>query len=522
MNSSSLSKDGAWLRDQLNAANVKLQSEAHVSAASSKIYVASGGYMISTAYEQLRNAAEYAEEHLLLQRAIRRFYRRNLSFLEKRPARALGEELIIELTQAGYLVNNTIDKKVVAKIDEVITEGYGVYWRVKQHRISRERAANWTLDVLSIQTEDLLSKNPYLEIIASFAYNHYLKTLPKETFFDESVRDYEASLYVAVHRALLKSDMAMVRQALLKLYNQTPKDMTAYVQFNKKIDELFTSPTTEKLVQIINKHGAPLRIIRQLIDNYPNLADTLSNKNKFLSVVDGQIQTEYRDIRRKVNRGVIKSVIFLFITKFIIGLAIEIPYDLYITGSILVLPLVINLLVPPLYMASLRLSLTLPSKANSVALREYIESLMYDSDKQFSYAYARANRGSSPILSLMYGAMFIISFGVVVSLLLLAQFEWVHMVIFFVFISTASFLGFRLSRMIREIEIVTASQGALSLLRDFFYTPFILVGRWLSDKYARVNFITLILDMAIELPLKTFLRLTRQWSRFLNEKKDQI
>jgi hypothetical protein len=147
---------------------------------------------------------------------------------------------------------------------------------------------------------------------------------------------------------------------------------------------------------------------------------------------------------------------------------------------------------------------------------------MYDGDKQFSYAYTRASRSSSPILSLMYGAMFIISFGVVVSLLLLAQFEWLHILIFFVFISTASFLGFRLSRMIREIEIVTASQGALSLLRDFFYTPFILVGRWISDKYARVNFITLILDMAIELPLKTFLRLTRQWGRFLNEKKDQI
>ena len=76
--------------------------------------------------------------------------------------------------------------------------------------------------------------------------------------------------------------------------------------------------------------------------------------------------------------------------------------------------------------------------------------------------------------------------------------------------------------MIQELEIITTKQGVVAVLRDFFYTPFILVGSWLSDKYARMNFATLILDMAIELPLKTFLRLSRQWTRFLSEKRDQI
>ena len=76
--------------------------------------------------------------------------------------------------------------------------------------------------------------------------------------------------------------------------------------------------------------------------------------------------------------------------------------------------------------------------------------------------------------------------------------------------------------MIREVELLNKQQGMLSIIRDFFYLPFIAVGQWLSRKYARVNIVAFTLDMAIELPLKTILRLIRQWTRFLNEKHDEI
>jgi len=97
----------------------------------------------------------------------------------------------------------------------------------------------------------------------------------------------------------------------------------------------------------------------------------------------------------------------------------------------------------------------------------------------------------------------------------------VQAVIFFVFLSTASFLGFRLSTMVRELEVLS-STNTLSAIRDFFYLPFILVGQWLSSKYARINAVAFVLDIAIELPLKTVLRLIRQWARFINEKHDQL
>ena len=44
----------------------------------------------------------------------------------------------------------------------------------------------------------------------------------------------------------------------------------------------------------------------------------------------------------------------------------------------------------------------------------------------------------------------------------------------------------------------------------------------MSDKYSRLNIVTIVLDMLIELPLKTVLRLVRQWGAFIDDRKDRI
>jgi hypothetical protein len=107
-------------------------------------------------------------------------------------------------------------------------------------------------------------------------------------------------------------------------------------------------------------------------------------------------------------------------------------------------------------------------------------------------------------------------------ILSLLHFSVLQGIIFFIFLSTVSFLGFRLVYMIRELQLVNEQPGILGTLRDFFYLPFIIVGQWVSRKYAKLNVITYLLDIAIELPLKTFLRLLRQWTQFLNEKHDEL
>lgn len=44
----------------------------------------------------------------------------------------------------------------------------------------------------------------------------------------------------------------------------------------------------------------------------------------------------------------------------------------------------------------------------------------------------------------------------------------------------------------------------------------------MSEKYAKFNIIATLMDMVIELPLKTILRMIRQWNAFIDDRKDNI
>ena len=59
-------------------------------------YINTAGSKLTHAYEQIRNASEYTDDHLFRQRAIRRFLARTLSFHEKTDISNTGEELVTE------------------------------------------------------------------------------------------------------------------------------------------------------------------------------------------------------------------------------------------------------------------------------------------------------------------------------------------------------------------------------------------------------------------------------------------
>jgi hypothetical protein len=209
----------------------------------------------------------------------------------------------------------------------------------------------------------------------------------------------------------------------------------------------------------------------------------------------------------------------------LIGIAIEVPYDLVTIGLISWLPLTINLVFPPLYMATIGLGVRTPGKRNTEVIESYLARILFASDDP-PLRYRIRKRVSSPALTtafnVVYGIAFLISFGVVVYILSRLGFNAVNGIIFFVFLSAVSFFGFRLLETAKELEIVPPRRSLISVVFDFFYIPFIRVGHWLSDKYSRLNVVTFILDLAIELPLKTSLRVVQQWAGFIRDKQEEL
>lgn len=510
------------LQQQLEAAKVHDETIRAQNSSGQIMQIPGTGKAISSAYEQLRNAAEYTEEHLLLQRAIKRFYKRSLSFFSKRSVDN-GEELIVELTQAGYLTDNQFSIETAARITELSNHYMQTYALLREAEVTREEADDWILSTMSVEIEAILNPHGKHNALAYVAYQHYLTMFNRDLFLVQGQETaYEISLYIAVHQALLKSDIANVRFDLIRMYQQSSQDLASFTEFNRTVTELFSSNLTARLKRAVSKHGAPLRILKSMTDDRSDLIDLLGNRELFLAAFDQQVSKEYKRVTSRLNRGIIKSIIFIFITKVLIGVGIEIPYDWFVVGYIAVLPLAINLLFPPFYMATLRLGLTVPSQANARALHDYIDIMLFGNQLPRMLTMRDQTRKVSAFRKLVYSLLFLIPFAIMVYILHLLHFNVVQMVIFFTFMSTASFLGFRLSSMIRELELMTSNNRILSTIRDFFYLPFILVGQWISSKYAKVNAVAHVLDIAIELPLKTILRLFRQWTRFLNEKHDEI
>lgn len=528
MTKQSVTKTGEFLQQAINnISNFDNYKKANVHE--EKLHVQSVADALLFAYEQLRNASENIEDHLLLQRAIQRFYVRNIFLNPNKKHDGIAKELIIELTQAEYIENDSIYISTIKNIDNLIVRYLKLYTEIKK-TVNEATARKWILELMSVKTEQLINNPIRIISFAHFAHVHYSEIINYDRLIESkeviAKEDYPTLLYIAIHRALLKSDDANIRSSLIELLPGSDSSARKMVDLNKKYDKLFALTSTTNITKFVTKNGAPIRIIRSayLNDNVVNDGPTIiSNKAQVDSIIDVSIDQEYKRVRRAVNLGVVKSIIFLLITKAIIGLLIEIPYDLKMVGSIAIMPLAINLLFPALFIAVSAITFSMPGSSNKESLKRYIQSILYVEYRESLPPPKYTQKARGPYMfNIIYIVTFILAFYLIGVLLVALKFNIIQGFIFFIFFSTASFLGYRLTLQIKELEIVTSNQGLLSTLRDFFYTPFIFAGKKISYRFSKLNIIAQILDIIIDLPLKTTVRLIRQWNIFLNNKKDEL
>lgn len=510
---------GRQLAESLSFAHERIDARAQETSHATKLNVIGAGAVITAAFEQLRNAAENTEEHLLLQGSIRRFYKRLFVMRDGDLLASSGEELAVELTYAGYIQNDSLPVEYVQQINQLAVEYYAAYEYVLDQKLAYgQRALNWTLDVLASRIECMLSHHALDQAFVATA-SEYLSQLVSDR--DRSAQDFSARLLVAIYRSLLKSNDGVIRSLLLERDGMQPTDLANYAQLNNLIDELLASKPADRLTRLVDRNGAPLRVLRRMIHDNVDVRQLLGNRDHFLEAYEMQIGKEYERIGTRLNRAIVRSVAFLIVTKFLIGVAIEVPYDIWREGVIRWPALLVNLFFPPLYMIALRLTLSLPTYANTTALIDHIDRMLYGTSEQIVTTRVKDRRYSKSF-SVIYSIIALIIFALVTWLLVRVGFTAVHIVIFFIFVSAASFLGFRLSRMIRELEVIRPKQNSLTFVRDIIYLPFVVVGQWMSEKYAKFNIIATLLDMVIELPLKTILRMIRQWNAFIDDRKDNI
>ena len=486
------------------------------------LHVQTTGASLTELYESLRNASQNAEENLQLAHAIHRYIERYFAGDNQPLLKRSGEVLITELTMAGYLANDSIHLSLVDHITDLLRQGVTLRNRLKKN-YSRTQIDRWVVQPMAARIESLLRDHSKDQALVNLAFNYFLSAIDiEQVTMSGRPSTYEATLYMAVQKALLGSEEASIRLNLMDRYGVRAAQYANYAHFNAQIDEALESKLLDTLVRIVNRHGAVFRIIGDASRSDEAFDQHLASEKTFLGPFDAAIQQAYKQINRNVNRGIIRSVIFLIITKFIIGIAAEVPYDLFIHGQVMWLPLTVNLLLPPIYMVILRLTLVMPDTRNTRALNREASRILYQPllKRPFITGY---KRNFSKVYNFIYIVLIATVFcGVGWLLVHFAHFEWIHLLIFFIFISTASYLGFRLSRQIRKIEVGDEAQTTASILRDFIYMPFVAVGQKISETYSKINIVSRALDMFVELPLKTIIGFLRRWGSFMSTKRDDL
>ena len=487
-----------------------------------KIHVSGVAGTLYFAYEQLRNIAEYTEQHLILRATIERFLKRHMQFNDH--PRKLGFELVEELTQERYLRNGVVTQGTVDRIDAYLD----YYIKLQQtlhngiHHVAKEETVRWTIQAASVTVEQLLTPSPKTEAFINFAYNHCMTAINRSDFAGASEEDFAVAVYCATERSLLKSDIATTRAHFINANPESSRTIDEFIRVNRLVDKLFDAPLTIRLSRLIGRNGAPLRIIREITAHSSASSALIQQPAKLSSYVSVVADEQYHQTHNRLVKSIIRTLIFVFITKAIVGLLVEIPYDIWQHGAVLLTPLLVNMIFPPLYMATAIWAVKKPDQANTDAIRKQIERILYAGENAVHYSIPKRDISAALrfAFGLVYALAYAASFGLAVYILWRLGFSLVHIGVFFLFFSAVSYFRFRLIQQSRELDMNDHRESVFDIIGDFFYTPFIKMGEWLSARYRRINVITTILDLLIEMPLKTTLRILQEWVRFMRDKRE--
>jgi len=480
-------------------------------------------------YEKFRTAFEYQEQHLFLRSAIARYLNRRLRFSKKR--KGLGIELITELIKTRYLKNDSVPLKSANLIDELIKDYLELYNHAIVDTASptvSDDISDFVIEILSFEIARVLLPRPRDEWFVNFTYSEMRARIPVEKLPQFDPAAFHASLFANIHKRLLKTNIPIIRY--YSFYQQFPhwrKDIKAtaskFYEFNVGLEKQLSGPLHAQVSKIVRRKIAPFRVLFELILEADSAEHLVRNREEFHHRLRSICERDYALAKQRLSGAIIRSIVFLFLTKVILAFIIEIPYDKVVEGGINWVPLAVNISLPIVYMLLIGLTIRVPGAENTKRLISDVEKLVSGSSSGTPY---RIKTPRASTASTIFNGLYMVSFVVTVYFISLAlselHFNLVSAIIFFLFFTTVSFFGLRISQSAKELLVVEEKKGLLGAIIDFVYTPFIRIGQWLSDKYSRFNLFNNLLDIFLEMPFKSILRIFEQWVGFIRQKRDDL
>ncbi|HBR80537.1 MAG: hypothetical protein UX09_C0023G0004 [Candidatus Uhrbacteria bacterium GW2011_GWE2_45_35] len=486
----------------------------------------------ASVYENVRNALEYDEEHLLRRNAIRRILKRRFG---EEDVISLSSDLLHELIWARYLPNNAVPTKTLDEVAAILRKFQPLFVQAEEAGKNTHHFNLWLLDVLSTEIEYKLSPPLVEEGLVGLVYQNIKSRLEWATS-QIKPEDRELQLYVAVHRAVLKSNRATLRYRVFVLYfpdwSKAPtSELVEHVagrlpQIIETVENQLNHSSGERLFRFVRQRSVAFTILRDVCEKHSgDIEDILSDEKRFRQAVAEAAAIRYDKFRVRVHRSIIRAIVFILFTKSILALLVELPFDRLVAKDSSWTPLLTNILFHPLVLAVIGLTVHIPEKKNTELLFAELQSVLgLDKVKILRFSQRRpwAKGGMGILFATLYSLALLLFVGIVSYILHSFDFSIVSIFFFLFFLSLVTFFGFKIRGSRRELVMTEGTGGWGSALFDIFFLPVVRTGRWISIRAPRVNILLFFLDFIIEAPFKAAIKLIEGWLAFLREKKEEI
>lgn len=475
-------------------------------------------------YEKLRNAIDYQDEHLFLKNAIKRILKRR-AYIGLAQS---GEKLLHELVWARYFKNDTLPSSYSEQINKILAK-----YNALQQKVTSSHRANLVLSYSACEIEEFLCPAKGEGRFALFVKNLIAKNIeiPPDEMDSTAI---EMQVLISIEKLIFKSDHDEMRFKLLRFfYPQWPKispeQLSDFKERFEEITELIDLHILEnrnsKIFKYVRRNIPPFIVLWDTIRQNPTDAKSiLESKDSLHSKAFLIIGQKNRSIYKKVFRSIVRGIIFILTTKVILAFALELPYELSVYGQANYVALATNTALPPVLMLITSFFISIPGRRNSDLLAKMLEMAVFENE-----LYAKKLETSRPIrtpgyvlFNLVYSALSLAILALVVWALISLQFNIISIILFFVFVSIVSFLAFRIRATAKELEVKSKDDSLLLGVFNFVLLPFVIIGKFLSDKWSDYNFTLLFWDFIVEAPFKAIISVFEAWLSFVREKREDF
>ncbi|PIT94757.1 hypothetical protein COT98_02245 [Candidatus Falkowbacteria bacterium CG10_big_fil_rev_8_21_14_0_10_39_9] len=514
-----------------------------------KIHVSHIVSQLSFLYEKVRNAVDYDDDHLLRKNAIKRILKRHI-FIEgvvmEYDSTDISIKLLTELIQAGYLPNDKIREVKIQEVADLLEK----YIKLRNHykkihpnhldlkeKESKERShvLNWIIVLATTEIEENLNRDEVKMLIMTNMFEILSRVikLPSDLPYQ---KDLDIQIYLSIVRTFLRLDPEMQSFIAFKYYNNWEEATTDDIHeiatnlndINLLVEKQLTHPLTKQIDKIVRRYALFYSLLNEIIADDPNKVyeNATGNTKAFLNLIKEHCEKKYAKVKSQLWRSGLRSIIYIFLTKSIFVILLEIPAIRFFGEKLNPTSLAINITFPAILLLIIIMFTKTPNKKNTEKIIEGIKEITYVENQKFQPIYlrrtTRRNYFMNSLFNLIYATAFTLSVYFLISMLTLVNFNWVSITIFLFFLAFVSFFSFRIKRDVKQYIITEEKETLFGFIFDFFYMPIVAVGKFLSNNISRINVFVFVLDFIIEAPFKVIIGIIEDWTKYLKERKEDL